>query len=164
MKFNWWLLPMFFTCFLLVSATSTRVERAFVSLDNEAIIEAPLSANTFKTSKLNFFQRTLLKFELKRSLKADIDKADRQANTALTLGIAACVLIVVGLLVPYVILASLPAAIVAMMMGASAVRNNTSLVGKARTAKALGLGALIAFGVILIAATILIVQFLRSWG
>ncbi len=46
-----------------------------------------------------------------------------------------------------------------MITGGSAVRNKTSLVGKARTGKALGLGALIAFGVLLILAAIVV----SSW-
>jgi hypothetical protein len=68
------------------------------------------------------------------------------------------------LFVPYVIFACLPAAIVAMVLGGSAMRNNTNLVGKARTGKALGLGALIAFGVLLIIAAIVVASFLSSWG
>jgi hypothetical protein len=164
MKLTLWLVPMVCIYLLLISATSVKVQPASVSADNKAIMEAPLSANTFRTSKLNFFQRTLLKLALKKSGKADLDKADSQANTALAFGIGACVLLVAGLFIPYVIFASLPAAIVAMITGGSALRNNTNFEGKARTGKALGLGALIASGVVMIVAAIMIAAFLRSWG
>jgi hypothetical protein len=164
MKSTIWLIPMVCIYFLLISATSIKVETASVSVDNQAIMEAPLAVNPLKTSKLNFFQRTLLKFALKKSLKADSDKGDSQAKTALAFGIAACGLLLLGLFVPYVIFACLPAAIVAMVMGGSAIRNDTNFEGKARTGKALGLGALIAFGVILIAAVILVAALISSWG
>jgi hypothetical protein len=73
--------------------------------------------------------------------------------------VAACVFFVLGLLIPYVFLASVPASIAAMITGSSAVRNKTSFVGKAKTGKALGLGVLIAIGVLFLALVILISSF-----
>jgi len=55
-----------------------------------------------------------------------------------------------ALFIPYLILAVLPTAIAAMITGGAAVRNKTSLIRKARTGKALGLGALIFFGLLLL--------------
>ena len=112
-----------------------------------------------KVHKLNFFQRLIVKFFIKKNNPADGTKADKQASTSLLLGIGACAFILLGLFVPYVILASIPTGIAAMITGGSAVRNKTSLVGKARTGKALGLGALITFGVLLILAAIVV----SSW-
>ena len=60
---------------------------------------------------------------------------------------------------PYVILAAIPAAITAMITGGSALRNGTAKVGKAKTGKALGLGARIAFAVLLLVAVVAIAAY-----
>ncbi len=88
--------------------------------------------------------------------RADISKADNLANTSLGFGVAAMLLMVLGFFVPFVILATIPAAIVAMITGGAALRRGTKNIGKAKTGKAFGLGALIAFGVLLIVAAIIV--------
>ncbi len=148
--------------FLLISATAAKVKYTAAAEDNTAIVQSPLSANTFKTSKLNFFQRTLMKFALKKFKKADTNKGDKQAGISLAFGIAACGFLLIGVIVPYVILAALPAGIVAMITGGSAIRNGTNREGKARTGKALGLGALIAFGALLLAVVLIIAAWNRG--
>lgn len=141
---------------LLVSATC--IERADTSIVNrqDITITNQKSYKALKVHKLNFFERLLVRFFIKKNKLADGTRADRMASTSLFLGVGACVFLLLGLAVPYIILLSLPAAIAAMITGGSALRNKTSLVGKARTGKALGLGALIAFGVLLLAAVILV--------
>ncbi len=80
------------------------------------------------------------------------------------MGIAACAFLVLGLFVPYVILAAIPAGIAANITGGSALRNGTAKEGKAKTGKALGLGSLIAFAVVLILAVIVAAAYLSSWN
>lgn len=91
-------------------------------------------------------------------------KADKLADTSLAFGIAACAFLVLGLFVPYVILAAIPAGITAMITGGSALRNGTVKVGKAKTGKALGLGALIAFAVLLLLAVVALAAYMNSWN
>ncbi len=141
---------------LFISATSIKTPTAsLVNMRNNGIVQ-PGNPTVVKVHKLNFFQRLMLKYILKKNKKEGGVRADQLASTSLFLGVAACVLLVLGLLIPYVILAAVPASIAAMITGGSALRNKTILVGKAKTGKALGLGALIAFGVILVAAVILV--------
>lgn len=109
-----------------------------------------------KTRKLNFFQRLALRLLMKKYKSANGVNADKLASTSLLLGILSCGTLLLGLFVPFVILLSIPTGIAAMITGGSAVRNKTSQMGKAKTGKALGLGALIAFGLLLIIAAIVI--------
>jgi|GEM_PF-2582758 len=134
---------------LLVSATIAKKDATIADRQNIIMTEHS-SSSVVKVHKLNFFQRTILKFLLKdKKLKKSID-ADKLASTSLWLGIAAYAFILLALLLPYLIFASLPAAITAITTGRSALRNKTSLVRKAKTGKALGLGALIVFGLLLV--------------
>ena len=156
MKLRLKMFPLLCIYLLLSSATIIKTPTASrVNIQNNTIVQ-PENTRVVKVHKLNFFQRLLLKFIIKKNKKDGGVRADKLASTSLLLGVAACVLLVLGLFVPYVILTALPVSIAAMITGGSAVRNKTSLIGKATTGKALGLGALIAFGVILIAAVILV--------
>ena len=112
-----------------------------------------------KNHKLNFFQRLIVKIYLKKHKLLEDIKADKLASTSLWLGVGACAAILLGLFIPYIILAAIPTGIAALITGGAAIRNKTSQVGKARTGKGLGLGALIAFGLLLIAAAILLAAF-----
>lgn len=115
-----------------------------------------------KAHKLNFVQRFILKAYLKRHKLEDLNQADRLASSSLVLGISACGVLLLGLFVPYIILLTLPAGIAAMITGGAAIRKKTSLEGKARTGKGLGLGALIAFGLLILLAAILLTAFVYS--
>ena len=114
------------------------------------------SFHSIKKRKLNFFQRWALRILMKKYKSANGVNADKLASTSLLLGIISCGSILLGLFVPFVILFSIPTGIFAMITGGSAVRNKTSQIGKAKTGKALGLGALITFALLLIIAAIVL--------
>ncbi len=147
---------------LLVSAMC--IERPVTSLVNKQNIIIPNYPNSkfLKTHKLNFFQRLMVKILAKKNKLVKSANADKLASTSLLLGIGACAFLVLGLFIPYVILATLPAGIAAMITGGSAIRNRTTLVGKAKTGKGLGLGALIAFGVVFIVVAIAVASLLSG--
>ncbi len=161
MRFKLWILPIICLYFLLISASTTSIEMTPVAADKEVVIEAPVIVKE-KSAKLNFFQRALLKHVSKKYKTDEIDssKADKQAKLALIFGLSAAGLLILGLFIPYVIFASLPAAIAAMVLGGAALRGRTKYVGKARNGKGFGLGALIGFGVVLLAA----ILFVAAWG
>ena len=154
MKLRLRIFPTLAIYMLLVSATC--IEKRDTSIVNREslTITNHKNSNVLKVRKLNFFQRLIVKIFLKKNKLADGTKADKLASTSLLLGVGACAFLLLGLFIPYVILLSIPAGIAAMITGGSALRNKTSLVGKARTGKGLGLGALIAFAVVLIVAAI----------
>lgn len=159
MKLSLKVFPLLCIYLLLISATTIKTPAAsLVNMQNNTIVQ-PKHTTVVKVRKLNFFQRLLLKFIIKKNKKEGGVRADQLASASLLLGVAACVLLVLGLLIPYVFLAAVPASIAAMITGSSAVRNKTSLVGKAKTGKALGLGVLIAIGVLFLAVVILISSF-----
>jgi len=142
-----------------MSATIVKKDTAYTG---SKLVMQSVSSTHVKAHKLNFFQRLALKYYLKKNkFKRDIN-ADKLASTSFVLGISACGAILLGLLIPYLILAAVPLAIAAMATGGSAERNHTQLIGKARTGKALGLGALIAFGLILVLAVIVLAAFVSS--
>ena len=152
-------IPLLGIYLLLMSATIVKKDTAYTG---SKLVMQSVSSTHVKAHKLNFFQRLALKYYLKKNkFKNDVN-ADKLASTSLTLGISACGAILLGLFIPYLILAAVPLAIAAMATGGSAERNHTQLVGKARTGKALGLGALIAFGLILVIAVILLAAFASS--
>ena len=159
MRLRLYIVPVVGIYMLLVSATIVQKDTTIAHKQN-ITIKAVSGAHAFKAYKLNFFQRIIVKFLLKnKKLKKNID-ADKLASVSFLLGIAACAFLLLSLFIPYLIVAALPAAIAAITMGGSAVRNNTSLVRKAKTGKALGLGALILFGIILI----IVVAILATMG
>jgi len=114
------------------------------------VVSNPGNNQLHKARKFNFFQRLGLRLLMKRYKSGKGVNADKLANSSLLLGILACSLILLGLLVPVLLILAIPAGVAAMITGGSAVRNKTSLVGKAKTGKAFGLAALIAFGLLLI--------------
>ena len=141
---------------LLTSATYiVRPDTSIVNKQNITITDHN-NSNVLKAHKLNFFQRLMVKFLIKKNELLNGTRADKLASTSLGLGIGACASILLGLFVPFIILAAIPTGIAAMITGGSAVRNKTSMVGKARTGKGLGLGALITFAILLIVAAIII--------
>jgi hypothetical protein len=159
MKFKFWLFPAMCIYCLLISATSIKVSPKYSEGESKYKSEIISGSNTISPTKLNFFQRLMVRLFVKKYKKAhgdDISKADNLANTSLVSGVAAMVFLVAGLFVPYVIFATIPAAIIAMITGGAAVRRGTKNVGKAKTGKAFGLGALIAFAVLLIVAAIIL--------
>ena len=156
MKLRLQIFPMLGIYMLLISATHiVKKDTATVTTQN-IIITGHHNSNLLKVHKLNFFQRLIVKLYLIKNKLANGTKADNLASTSLLLGIVACGFILFGLFIPYAILATIPTGIAAMITGGSAIRNKTSLVGKARTGKGLGLGALIAFGILLILAAIVL--------
>ena len=157
MKFKLWLFPAMCIYCLLISATSIKVSPKYNNGESKPMSEIISCSNTVSPTKLNFFQRLMVRLlvkKYKKAHRADISKADNLANTSVATGVAALVFMVLGLFVPYVIFASIPAAIIAMITGGAAVRKGTKNIGKAKTGKALGLGVLIALGVLIIAVAI----------
>ncbi len=148
-------------CLLIISCLSlaATTDKGILSkapTSSEAPSAAPVAANAETAHKLNFFERLLVKKAMKQLRKTGVDEADAMAKSSLGFGIAAVSLLFLGLLVPYVILLSIPAGIVAMVQGRKAERNGTSLTGKASTGRALGLGALIAFAALIVIAVIVV--------
>ena len=159
MKFKLWLFPAMCIYCLLISATSMKVSPKYSEGESKYKSEIISGSNIVSPTKLNFFQRLMVRLFVKKYKKAqsaDISKADNLANTSLVFGVAALGFIVLGLFVPYVILATIPAAIIAMITGGAAVRKGTKNIGKAKTGKAFGLAALIAIGVLLIVGAIIV--------
>jgi len=159
MRLRLYIIPVIGIYMLLVSATIVRKDSTIAHKQN-ITIKTVSGAHVLKAYKLNFFQRIIVKLLVKnKKLKKNID-ADKLASVSLLLGMSACAFILLSLFIPYLILAALPAAIAAIIMGGSAVRNKTSFARKAKTGKALGLGALIVFGIILL----LVVTILATMG
>lgn len=156
MKLKLWLFPLFGIYLLLISATTIKTEDKSAPAENQVSTVIPSASDMVNAHKLNFFQRLALKIFVRKHKDGDVSKADKLASTSLGLGIGACALLILGMFVPYLILASIPLGIAAMITGAGAVRGGTSKIVKAKTGKALGLGALITFGVLLILAAIVI--------
>lgn len=149
MKFKLLLFALMGFCFL--STTSMSVVKPGTSSTNVQPVEKVKPATVHKAHKLNFLQRLVLKYYLKKNT-ATMEDADKQASTSLLLGVIACGAILLGLVIPYLILASIPAGVAAMITGGSAIRNKTSQVTKAKTGKALGLAAIITFGALILIA------------
>ena len=142
--------------FLLTSAVCIEKTSSPVAPAQVEGISNPGTIHSTKTRKLNFFQRWALRILMKKYKSGHGVNADKLASTSLLLGIFSCGFLLLGLFVPFVILFSIPTGIAAMITGGSAVRNKTSQMGKAKTGKALGLGALITFALLLIIAAIVI--------
>ena len=162
MKSRLWFFPLFFLSLFLVSATSIPVEKKS-TVGYEAVSEAPKVVAPVAKHKLNFVDRLLIKYVLKKFKKAeDTAKADKMASTSLTFGIIAISTLLLGLFIPFVMLAALPTGIVAMVTGNTALKSGTTETGKAHTGKSLGLGSLIAFGALLLIALVLVATF-ANW-
>lgn len=150
------IIPILGIYILLISANCIIKKDSTVDNRQNITITNNSSSHFQKAHKLNFFQRLGLKLLLRKNRRLNGPNADKLASTSLWLGIGACGFILLGLFIPFIILFSVPAGIAAMITGGSAIRNKTSLVGKAKTGKGLGLGALIAFGLIILIAAIVI--------
>lgn len=167
MKLKLCLLPAMLVYCMLISATSIKVSPKYNEGESKYISEIKPRHKTVKPKKLNFFQKLVLRLAIKKYKKAhhvDNSNADNLATTSLASGAAALAFLVLGLFVPYIIIASIPAAIIAMITGGAALRKGTKKTGTARTGKAFGLGALIAFGVLIILAAIIVSTWDFSWG
>jgi hypothetical protein len=166
MNLRLWLIPMCLLSFLFISATTVSVETT-PAATSSIVSETPTAATSVKKNKLSFVERLLLKYALNKLRKAegeDTIKADKQAKTSLSFGIVAVSALLLGLFIPYIMLATIPTGIVALATGSSALKSGTKEAGKARTGKTLGLASLIAMGVLLLLAVILVAAFLGSWG
>lgn len=98
-------------------------------------------------------------FILKHKMKHQQEGADKQGQTAYILGLVGLGLLVIGLFVPYVIIGSLVAAIMAIVTGSMATKKDGDN-RKARAGKLLGWITLGLIALILILATI----WLASWS
>jgi len=152
-----------FKFLFLISLTVLLTSAVCIEKTSSPLAPAPIegisnsgAVHSTKARKLNFFQRWALRILMKKYKSAHGVNADKLASTSLLLGIFSCGFLLLGFVVPFVFLLSVPAGIAAMITGGSAVRNNTSQMGKAKTGKALGLGALITFALFLIIAAIVI--------
>jgi len=96
---------------------------------------------------------TILKHKVKRQSKNN----QKKGQTALIFGIVGLGLFLIGLFVPFVILGSLVAAIVAIVIGSSGAKEDSN--SKARAGKLLGWITLALIGLLFIVAAIV----LASW-
>ncbi len=135
------------------------------------VIDKPIDGGykNIATMKLKEFQRLVGRkltfkekvgfFVLKHKMKHQQDDADKQGQTAYILGIVGLGLFVIGLFVPYVILGSLVAAILAIVTGSTAKKTDGEN-RKAKAGKLLGWITLSAIVLLVILAAIV----LASWG
>lgn len=86
---------------------------------------------------------------LKKKLKHQEDTSSREGKTAFSFGLAAVAFLILGLFIPYVILGSLVASIIAIVMGSSALKKNPND-RKAHSARLLGWITLGLFALLLI--------------
>ena len=145
---------------------------AFAYSKNAAIvIEKPIDGGykNIATMKLKEFQRLVGRkltfkekvgfFVLKHRMKHQQNDTDKQGQTAYILGLVGLGLFVIGLFVPYVILGSLVAAIMAIVTGSTAKKKD----GENRKAKAGKLLGWITLSLIVV-TFILAVIVVASWG
>ena len=162
MRLRLWIFPMLCIYLFLISATPI-VKRDSSKINKHSItLTYHNNPNLLKFHKLNFFQRLIVKFYLKKNKLQNDTNADKLASASLWLGIGACVLILVSLLFPYLIFLALPAGIVAIITGNSALHNKTSSVRKARMGKAFGLAAIIVFAALLFVVALILAQSRRD--
>jgi hypothetical protein len=102
--------------------------------------------------KLTFKEKISL-LVLKHTFKKEAQT--KKGNTALVFGIVGLALLLIGLFVPFVILGAIVAAIIAVVLGSNAKKQDSSG-SKARTAVLLGWITLGATALLLILATIVI--------
>lgn len=161
MKLKQGFLLLLLISFLSIAATTEKVVPIAITTDTGTPVVYPMATQEVNQKKMNFFERILFKLAVKKFMKAaDTEKADRQASSALVFGIAALGTLIIGLFVPYVALAAIPAGIVAMVLGKQALTGGTTNPAKAKIGKTLGLVSLIGFAFILLLAVIVV----ASWG
>lgn len=166
MKLRLWFIPMLFASFFLVSATSTSTVYSEPAAQLQPSTPGlPTIGASVKKTKLNFIERLLLKFAIKRVLneEGDLTKANKQASTSLSFGIVAVSLLLLGLFLPYIMLGAIPAGIVALTTGGTALKEGTTERSKARTGRALGIATLATVGAIFLLALLLIAAF-SGWN
>ena len=147
--------------FLSIAATTEKTLPVATTIGTETPVVYPMATQEVHQKKMNFLQRLMVKLAVKKFKKAaDTDKADRQASSALTFGIVALGTLIIGLFVPYLILAAIPTGIVAMVLGKQALIGGTNYPEKAKLGKTFGLVSLIGLAFILLLAAILV----ASWG
>lgn len=147
--------------FLSIAATTEKILPVATTNVTETPVVYPMATQEVNQMKMNFLQRLMFKLAIKKFKKAaDTEKADRQASAALVFGIAALGTLIIGLFVPFVVLAAIPTGIVAMVLGKQAVIGGTNDPAKAKIGKTLGLVSLISFAFILLLAAIVV----SSWS
>jgi hypothetical protein len=154
------LLLLSLTMFTLTSATIQSTPAATSQSEASTPVVYPLAQNDVRAGKLNFFQRLMFKLAVRKYRKVDVDKADGQARSSLVFGITAMTAFLAGLFIPYIAILALPAGIVAIALGSSALSNGTNETAKARLGKGLGWGSVIALAAVLLLAVIIV----ASWG
>lgn len=107
------------------------------------------------------FQKLVLKKAEKKLTKGKKNEPGSKGQSAMVFGIAAVVTLIIGLFVPYVVIASLIASILAIVLGSVAKKENPDD-SKARIGKLLGWITLGLIALFLILATIIIASW--SWG
>ncbi len=127
--------------------TATRVDTSMLY---------PATAPVATVKKLNFFQCLKYSCALKKMKSGYLSKADNQAWNAFSFGIIAMSLFLVGLFIHYLLLATIPAAIVAILLGEQALKNNTAVNAEAHMGKTLGLISLVGLaGIVTLGAIVL---------
>lgn len=141
--------------FLSISASTEKVLPMATTSSTGTTIVYPVVKAEAHQKKLNFFQRLVYKIAVKKFGKAaDTEKADRQATSALIFGIAAMSTLIIGLFVPYVVLAALPTGVIAMVLGKHALESGTQNPLKAKIGRTLGFVSLLGFLFLLVLVVI----------
>ena len=154
---------LFFFCLLVGSAISSSVpvSQPVIPIEKKPTNEShPKSIALLKVKDLEKVagRKLTLKekvafFILKKKLKNEEDKGSKEGKTAFGFAIAGIAFLILGLFVPYIILGSLIAAIVAIIMGSSALKRKPDD-RKAYLAKLLGWITLGLFALLLILVAI----------
>ena len=165
MKLQQSILFLLLISFLSIAATTDKTLPVTTTNGAETTVVYPTARQEVHQKKLNFLQRLMFKLAVKKFKKAaDTEKADRQASSALTFGIVALGTLIIGLFVPYLILASIPTAIIAIVLGKQAVIGGTNFPEKAKLGKTFGLVSLYGFAFLALLAAIVLASLFSSWG
>lgn len=164
MKAKFWLFPLVGIYFFLISATSFKIKKNQIPIQNEVAAELPTVATKVTTHRFNFFQKLVFKILVKKEEQIDNAKADNLAGTSLALGIGTWAFYLFALAVPILAVVSIPMAIGAMITGSSAIRSGTTKAGKAKIGKGLGLASIITIAVLSIVGLIFIASGGFNWN
>lgn len=148
------IIVLLFMSLISLSAKTSTTEPLLNTPVTETTAANPLAASTVGQHKLNFFERVIQKLGIKKYRVADTEKADRRAKSSLIFGIVAAGTLLLGFVAPILFLLTIPAGLVAILNGSSALNSETTLTAKAKTGKALGIGALIGLVVLVVVAVI----------
>lgn len=159
-------LSIFIVCTLLVLPTilypATITQPANPSINPSNIAYEKLASLKTKEIQKIIGRKLTLKEKVSLLILKHTPKKEAQTkkgNTALVFGIVGLGLFFIGLFVPFVILGAIAAAIIAIVLGSNAKKQDSSD-GKARAAVLLGWITLGATALLLIAAAIVV----ASWG